>query len=78
MPRTQRATRAPSDQSRSSTPKCRVRDLLSRMPDNCTIDDVQYQIYVMELIDRRLRLAERGEFLTQEQVERRLQKWLRK
>ena len=78
MPRTQRSTSLPSRKKRVNTPKARVRDLLRLMPDDCTMDDVQYQIYAMELIDRRLQLVQRGEFLTQEQVEERLHKWVRK
>lgn len=53
-----------------------VEALLNRLPDNCTLEDIQYQLYVLEKIRRGSESAETQPVLTHEQVEARLQKWL--
>ena len=55
-----------------------VKAVLRRLPEDCTLEDVQYELYVLQTIQRRLELSERGDFLTQEEVERRVEKWLAK
>ena len=39
-------------------------------------EDIQYHLYVRQAIRRGLEAAERGELLDQEEVERRMAKWL--
>jgi predicted transcriptional regulator len=53
-----------------------VEALLNRLPDDCTLEDIQYQLYVLEKIRRGSESAETRPVLTHEQVEARLQKWL--
>jgi predicted transcriptional regulator len=45
-----------------------VRDLLDRLPDDCTLQDVLYHMYVLQAIDRGLADAEAGRTATHEQV----------
>ncbi|HUP51022.1 MAG TPA: hypothetical protein VM198_01000 [Longimicrobiales bacterium] len=45
-----------------------VRDLLDRLPDDCTLEDVLYHLYVLQAIDRGLADAEAGRTVTHEQV----------
>lgn len=58
--------------------KEQLRELLDRLPDDCSIEDVQYQLYVMETIQRRIELAEKGEVVSQADAEKRLDKWITK
>lgn len=58
--------------------KEQLRELLNRLPDDCSIEDVQYQLYVMETIQRRIDLAEKGETVSQADAEKRLDKWITK
>jgi hypothetical protein len=59
------------------TTKERVRDLLDRLPDDCSIDDVLYHLYVVQAIERGLADAEAGRTIPHEQVaEEMRQKWL--
>ncbi len=53
-----------------------VESLLDRLPDDSTIEDVQYHLYVIDKVRRGLESVERDGGLTQEQVEERLSKWL--
>ena len=45
-----------------------VRDLLDRLPDDCSIDDVLYHLYVIQSIERGLADAEDGRTVSHEQV----------
>lgn len=58
------------------TIKDQVESILSRLPDNCTLEDVQYHLYVIEKIRGSIDRADTQGTLTQEDVERRLKKWL--
>lgn len=54
-----------------------VRDLLDRLPDDCTLDDVLYHLYVIQAIDRGLQDVEAGRTISHEQVAEELRrKWL--
>jgi predicted transcriptional regulator len=56
--------------------KQEVRTLLERLPDNCSIEDIQYHLYVLEKVHRGLDDADRGNTISQEEAESRLGKWL--
>lgn len=55
--------------------KQQVRQLLEHLPDDCTLDDVQYRIHVMQTIQNRLSQVEGARLLSQADVERRVRKW---
>ena len=58
------------------SPKEEVRKMLDALPEEVSFEDIHYHIYVQEAIRRGLEAAERGELLDQEEVERRMAKWL--
>lgn len=60
------------------TTKQEVSDLLKRLPDDCTLEDVQYHLYVLQKIERGLKDVEEGRVYTQEEVEKKMSKWLEK
>ncbi len=53
-----------------------VRKLLEQLPDEASFEDIQYHIYVREKIERGLDDIEKGRTLSEEEVERRMSKWL--
>ena len=53
-----------------------VRDLLNTLPDDCSLQDVQYHLYVVEKIRSGISRAEQAGALSQKDVERKLEKWL--
>ena len=59
------------------TAKEEVRDLLDKIPDNASLDDIQYHIYVRQKIERGLQDVKKGRLISQEEAERRMSKWLR-
>lgn len=58
------------------TAKEEVEALLSKLPDDCSIEDIQYHLYVIEKVRKGLDSADSEGNLSQEEVERRLGKWL--
>jgi len=59
-----------------SNVKRQVQEILKRLPEDCSVEDVQYHLYVIEKIRRRLESAARGEYVPQSEAEKRLEKWL--
>ncbi|HYX54134.1 MAG TPA: hypothetical protein VE783_11835 [Candidatus Limnocylindrales bacterium] len=56
--------------------KQEVRTLLEKLPDDCSLEDIQYHLYVLEKIRLGLQDLNSGKTHTQEEVELRLKKWL--
>jgi hypothetical protein len=61
-----------------STVKKEVSELLKRLPDDCTLEDVQYHLYVLEKVRRGEERAETEGTLPQSEVEKRFNKWTSK
>jgi predicted transcriptional regulator len=59
-----------------STVKKAVLELVKNLPDNCTLEDVQYELYVRQKVEKSLEAAAAGHVQTHEQVKKRLSKWL--
>jgi hypothetical protein len=54
-----------------------VQQILDRLPDDCTIDDVLYHLYVVGSVERGLADGDAGKIITHEQVVDELRKkWL--
>src|SRR3990167_7493711 len=60
------------------TTKQEVTSLLEKLPDDSSLEDVQYHLYVIEKIRRGVERAESEGALSQEQTEQQLKKWLAK
>jgi predicted transcriptional regulator len=59
-----------------NTVKDKIQSILNQLPDDCSIEDIQYHLYVLEKVHQGLQAADRGGILTQEEVEGLLNKWL--
>ena len=59
-----------------NTAKEEVRRLLERLPNDASFEDIQYQVYLLDEVARGAEEIERGEGIEQEEVKRRLAKWL--
>ena len=59
-----------------STAKEEVESLLNRLPEDCSLEDIQYHLYVIEKVHRGLEAADTQGSVSQEEVEQRLGKWL--
>ena len=52
-----------------------VKLLLNSLPEDSTLEDVQYHLYVIEKIQKGVTRAEKEGTLTQDEVERNFTKW---
>jgi hypothetical protein len=59
------------------TAKQDVKALLEHLPDDSTIEDIQYHLYVLEKIRHGRDDIRNGRSLTHEQAKERLEKWLK-
>lgn len=60
------------------TAKQEVRDLLDQLPENASLEDIQYHIYVRQKIQRGLEDEAKGRVVSQAEVERRMARWVGK
>jgi predicted transcriptional regulator len=54
-----------------------LQHLLPKLSNNVTYEEIMEILYIHQSIDHGLRQLDNGEYLTQEQAEARLQKWLK-
>lgn len=59
-----------------TSPKEKVESMLRKLPDDCTIEDIQYHLYVLGKIRQGLQIADTEGVLPQKQVKGLLNKWL--
>jgi predicted transcriptional regulator len=60
------------------TAKDEIRELLDNLPDDASLEDVQYHIYVRQKVQKGLEAALEGRTLTHAEVVRRMARWLEK
>ena len=60
------------------TAKQQVQDILENLPEDASLEDIQYHIYVRQKIEQGLADVAAGRLVSHEEVQRRLAKWLSK
>lgn len=60
------------------TAKEQVQHILSTLPEDASLEDIQYHIYVRQKIQQGLDDVEAGRVVSHEEVQRRLAKWISK
>ena len=56
------------------TAKKEINKLLRRLPEDCSMEDIQYHIYVLQKIERGLKQADEGKVLSAEALENRMRR----
>ena len=64
-----------SSRVKSPNVKNQVRELLERLPDNCSVEDVQYELYVLEKIRRGEESLREEGGISHDDVKRRVASW---
>lgn len=59
-----------------ATAKEQVRQILDEMPDDASFQDIEYRIHLRRKVDQGLADIEQGRVLEEEEVERRMARWL--
>ena len=49
--------------------------VISKLPDTANIDDIMYELYVIDKVKKGREAAERGEILSIEDLKREMQTW---
>lgn len=49
--------------------------IISRMPDDASLEDIMYELYFRQRVDRGLRELQEGKTLSHQEVKRSLAKW---
>lgn len=59
-----------------STPKAEVASMLEALPEDASLEDIQYHLYVLEKVKRGLERADTEGAVSHEDAKVRLRKWL--
>lgn len=51
--------------------------LIEKMPDDCTVEDILYELYLKQKVDKGLQDIEEGRVVKHENVKQRMSKWSR-
>jgi predicted transcriptional regulator len=57
------------------TVKQQVLKMLEQLPDECSVEDVHYQLYLIEKVQRGLKSIDEGKGVPHEQVKKQLATW---
>ena len=53
-----------------------VEEILEQLPDNTTLEEVQYRLFVRQKIEQGLADVDAGNVVSHEEAKQRMQKWL--
>lgn len=56
--------------------KDEVKQIIDNLPDNCSLEDIQYTLYVRKKIQQGLEDVDKGNVISHEEMEKRMSKWL--
>ena len=59
-----------------ASPKQVVRQVLESLPDDCSLEEIQYRLYVRQMVEEGRDEVRRGAVVTQQEIEQDLEKWL--
>jgi predicted transcriptional regulator len=51
--------------------------LIRSLPDDCSLEDIQYHLYVRAKVERGLQAIDEGRVVSREEAERQLREWLK-
>jgi len=57
--------------------KQQVASMLQKLPEDCSLEDIQYHLYVIEKIKNGVARAEAEGAISQQDAEKQLTKWIR-
>ena len=59
-----------------ATAKMNVQTLLNKLPDDVTLEDIQYHLYVLEKIEKGIQRGNEEGWIENKEVKKRFSKWL--
>ena len=58
------------------SPKQAVLDLVRDLPEDASLEDIQYHLYVLQRVEKGLEEIERGKLVPEDEMEKRFGKWI--
>jgi hypothetical protein len=52
-------------------------DFIKNLPENLTVEEIAYKLYISEKLSRAQKQMENGNFISHEDAKERMKKWLR-
>jgi hypothetical protein len=59
-----------------SSPKAEAKSMIEGLPEDSSLEDIQYHLYVLEKVKRGIKRAETEGAISHDEVKARLGKWL--
>ena len=64
-------------QARTLSVKDEVIEVVRKLPGDCTLEDIQYHLYVHEQVDEAMTDIEQGRIVPHEEAKQRMKEWLK-
>jgi len=61
-----------------ASPKQVARQILDSLPDDCSLDEIQYRLYVRQMVEEGRQDIRKGSVVSQQEIEQDLEHWLAK
>ena len=61
-----------------SSPKQVARQILDSLPDDCSLEEIQYRLYVRQMVEEGRQDVRSGDVVSQQEIEQDLERWLAK
>ena len=74
--RTHCRSRPPGVKWRMASPKQVARQILDSLPEDCSLAEIQYRLYVRQMLEEGRQDVRRGDVFSQDEIERDLERWL--
>lgn len=52
-------------------------ELIRTLPDDCTLEDIQYHLYVRAKVERGIKAIDEGRAVSQEKAEKKVKEWVK-
>ena len=52
-------------------------ELIRTLPDDCTLEDIQYHLYVRAKVGRGIKAIDEGRVVSQEEAEKKVKEWVK-
>jgi hypothetical protein len=61
-----------------ASPKQVAREILDSLPDDCSLEEIQYRLYVRQMVEQGRQDVRDGSVVSQQEIEQDLERWLAK
>ena len=61
-----------------ASPKQVARQILDSLPDDCSLEEIQYRLYFRQMVEEGRQDVRQGNVVSQQEIEQDLERWLAK